>query len=238
MKRKLFCLVLTIVLATSFSQSLVAAKTITNDVYVEYENGLSQNDVPGYLVHEIIASNPNAHNITIYEIGEAKQMVTDAPMALEMKTNLIAPMSFFPVVYYYTKTEKYIRSQNVLNKDVFQFSCAKGQTVTLTQSYNVTVKGSFAGEVFDSTKLGIDVSLTGGYSKSTSYTGPSDSSPYNSRQFRTKFYENVEAYIQYADGYSIRDKGEPVFIGTSTKSGNLYIPTYYVNYSVDSYVSQ
>ena len=177
-------------------------------------------DVPNNIIEDLIKENPDA--------GVIRLINYDFPSYLD------------PIGYYTTieniSTRKSVDTYNQIAKDEFKFSVARGEEVTLTTKYTGSLKGSYSGEVLDSGKLGVDVTITGEYSKGTRYSGPNNDSNYNTREFRMKFYQNVGTYTQtgeicyhyYGTIYDRKD---------TTKTGTFKEPTKYLSYSLDKNIS-
>lgn len=110
-------------------------------------------------------------------------------------------------------------------QDYFIISAAKGQTTTLTSKFSQTLTTNFSvgDEAYAKTDIG--GSLTAEYTTSHQFVGPSESSIYNSREFRVQFYAKPVDWIQTK--YNIFNN----FVGT--RSGTAYVPTKYLLYSID-----
>lgn len=78
------------------------------------------------------------------------------------------------------------------------------------------------------TALKLNGTITKTYTKTQSFSGPPESSAYNSREYRVKFYAEKGTY----KGYYITDMGR----GPSV-SGSFKNPLRYAEYSIDKKVS-
>ncbi len=206
-------------------------------VEVNFANGLTKETVPQAVVDSIVSSNKGAANITIYEVGTLNDKSDDIVSGLEnTPSNQQMDISRKPAFSYYKNisTKKTVTQTNALAKDVFQFSVAKGQTVTLTMTYSASLTGSYSGTIVDVGNLGISGTVSGGYAKSTSYSGPGEGNVCNSRQFRTKFFENRGTYVQTAEEWDWQGQGVNYKVGNVTTSGTFKEATIFANYSVDS----
>lgn len=125
---------------------------------------------------------------------------------------------------------------DALAKDEFKFSVAKGETVTLSTKYTGSLTGSFSGTVYNAADLGVNFTISCTYEKGTQYSGPSEDSIYNSREFRMKFYHNAGSYTQsrLATTYYYMN---PMSSETQTVTGTFTEPTKYLSYSIDKKIS-
>jgi len=228
MKTKILSLTLAIFLMLALNTPVLtsaAENSKKSQPKISYAKGLSNKDVPQYIIDDLLLENPNAENITIYGVGNTDKIIEDD------LSGGITPLN----VTYYTNivTTKTVTNAKALAKDVFQFSVAKGQTVTLSQTYKASLTGSYSGSIFDSSKLGVNLTIEGTYQKSTTYSGPPESSSYNSREFRTRFYEERGNYVQRAT--KVTNYGQGVVINEPVSSSGTYKkPVSYANYSVDT----
>lgn len=235
MKIRIFKRILPFVLLLTLLSPIIGrAEPISenNTILVNYENGLNADNIPDYIIQEIIDSNPDAGAITIYEIGyfEPYEENVGKSNDLEQSHNYI----LYPPIYLDLVTDKRNLYTGVVLSDTFQFSVAKGQSVTLTKTYSVTLSSSISGIPFESAKIGISGSVTGSYTRSTTFTGPNSSDGnYNSREFRTKIFGDSGMWSQKAnvwkfDGVSYKNCGDV------SESGTWVQPTHYANYSIDT----
>lgn len=126
----------------------------------------------------------------------------------------------------------FLKEKDHLAKDEFKFSVARGEKVTLEQTYTSSLKGSASGDFLDEAKIGVDITITCKYSKGTTYTGPSESSKYNCREFRMKFYEDKGNWTQTADAVTYYFTF-PIETKKITRTGTYKKPTKYLSYSID-----
>lgn len=124
----------------------------------------------------------------------------------------------------YTTEVRAIGTESVIS-DYFIISVAKGMTVTLSDTFTKT--HSLTIQTGDTPFLiaGTSLSLTYSVSTSISYSGPGESSGYNSREYRVQFYGAVSRWHQY------RYTATGVLDSTRTGIGNC--PTRYATYSLD-----
>ncbi|WP_411677338.1 hypothetical protein [Caproicibacter sp.] len=221
-KRKLIAAFLTAALFTGVLPTGVSAQVKNNtQTKIQFADGVTKEQVPDYIINDLINSNPDADCITIYGISESED--TTPP-----KINVNGWDEYLDI-----KTTKQVTKRNVIAKDICQFTVAKGETLTLSRTYSESYTSYYSGDIFDSAKLGIGKTVTGTYYESHSYKGPGESSRYNSREFRTRFYENVGTYKQTAHVYENWGKGVVEDKGIETKTGSFHQATRSVNYSKD-----
>ncbi len=106
--------------------------------------------------------------------------------------------------------------------DHFIISCARGETVTLGYEFSETISASVSGAYYTlEDELSNSKTIT--ISASKTYSGPSQSSSYNSIEYRTRFYVRKYNYTQtrYIDGYA-----------SGSKSGSVIKPVRYASYSI------
>lgn len=189
-------------------------------------------DVPNDIIEDLIRDNPDVGVIRLINYDYIPEETYNDNYNFPSKDARILD----PIGYYTTieniSTRKTVETYNQVAKDEFNFSVARGEEVTLTTKYTGSLKGSYSGEVLDSSKIGVDITVTGEYSKGTRYYGPNNDSKYNTREFRMKFYQNVGTYTQtgeicyhyYGTIYDRKD---------TTKTGTFKEPTKYLSYSID-----
>ncbi|MGN1070690.1 MAG: hypothetical protein ACI4P5_09745 [Candidatus Fimadaptatus sp.] len=110
-------------------------------------------------------------------------------------------------------------------QDNFIISVAKGQTITLGKEKTFNLKCTVTGKS-SAAQLGLEGNLSVKYSASSTWVGPSESSEYNSREFRVKMYENQGRYTGYQRIGGVR-------VG-DLQSGTWTEPAGYAQYSIDS----
>ena len=125
-------------------------------------------------------------------------------------------------------TNKTYTSTNKLSHSDHLTSAAKGQTVTLGYNYSYTVTASVSGSFYDKLTLGLNGEIKVTYSRTDTFTGPPEGSPYNSRSFGVKYYINTGAYMSF------------VYLNGGILSANLHTfsePAYHDSYSTDKIVN-
>lgn len=191
-----------------------------NDYTPIYVSGsVDINNIPQSVIDDLVSSYPNADNITIYDFGYIEE-----DFGLH-----ITPFQPYPVVY---ETMLTVLRSNQVGDDKFVFSVAKGQETTITETYTVSYKGSITGEWFDKVKIGAEKTITGSYQKNTKYNGPPESSIFNSRQFRIRFFQDEGTFVQKAGWYNLSD-----WLYDETRHGSYEMPTSFAAYSVDVSIS-
>lgn len=183
--------------ATSTTYSYPDINTI-----VVVENGAI--DIPKNMVDEVARENPNT-TVTFSNYIEAEPAITPR------------------IVFGITITSKTITASNYIDKDVFVVSVAKGATISLTEKWSA----SLAAEATHSDAkegLKLNGTITKEYSKTQTFSGPPESSQYNSREFRVRFYADKGTY----EGYYETDMGR----GPSV-SGSFKNPLRYAEYTID-----
>lgn len=221
--KKIVSMLLALILAFPFSITALAGdisqdiSTTTNQPRVIIEN--TNQKIPDYIIKDLIKDNPDAGQITITEFSSMSQTNNSNNM-------VITPM----YVNYYSDVVKVTTASNVLAKDSFVTSVARGQTQTLSNTWSGTLSCTISGKI-DYASLGITGSLTKTYTKTDVFNGPPESSNYNCREFRVKFYQNQGTYT---DKYHTDFSGSVVVI---PESGNWTEPSYYLAYSIDKNVN-
>lgn len=166
-----------------------------------------------------------ANNATFKESNPADNLSTTSP-----ENNLVRQTTYttYPIVHIFKAT-----SATKLAEDDFIVSVARGQTVTISTqlefgidvSYTPSLESSFSAldivTVQSAIEGSISAHLTLTVFASTTFSGPSESSSYNTRTFRVKFY------------HRIRDYKSTDILGEVTYR-SFWEPMYYVQYSVDS----
>lgn len=206
----------------------------SNDVILNISK--DANDVPLEIVQQIVEENRDASSIRILEYGEIKD-IGNSPEQMENFDTESIPEYGTSLMFKYKniKTYKTVKYKNQVAKDEFKFSVAKGETVSLKTEYTGVLKGKISGQYFKKSNIGAEITIKGKYSKGTKYSGPPESSKYNAREYRMKFYQEVGTYKQVADKvtyYGLHiEKTEKV-----SKTGSYKKPTKYVSYSIDKKV--
>lgn len=116
--------------------------------------------------------------------------------------------------------------------DRFIESAAKGEKVCLKETYSYTLSAgiSASASIPDAGEItgNLNGSINHVIEKGTEFSGPSEDSQYNSREYRCKYYINKGLYQSH---WVNRFTGkEDVFCG------EYYEPSRYARYSIDSYI--
>lgn len=164
--------------------------------------------IPQEVVDDILADNPGEH-ITIHNwtVAEPSPSPRIAWVKITEKTTLKA------------KTEV---------KDVFVISVAKGGSKKLTSTWKTSVSASVTANGVTASiakaALGLTAKIEKTYSKSESFSGPPESSKYNSREYRVKFYESSGTWkgTSHSEGFN-----------SVSVSGTWKEPHSYAEYSKD-----
>lgn len=120
-------------------------------------------------------------------------------------------------------TKRNTTQSNYVDKDSFVISVAKGSNVSLSQTWSQSLTASAThSDAISALKLNGSVTKT--YTKTQSFSGPPETSAYNSREYRVRFYADRGTY----EGYYITDMGKGPSI-----SGSFKNPLYYAEYSID-----
>lgn len=196
------------------------------------------NDIPNNIVQQIIKENPDAGVINILEYGDCDSSDIEENEIINIPKKIVdLPANTYggtQVLIQDIKTKKDSPVEK-LAKDVFKLSVAKGETQTLTTEYTASLKSSFEGSYFETASIGADITMTVRHKRGSVFKGPEESSRYNTREYRTKFYHNVGRYTQLAFKNTYVN-GRKVSSQLITKKGVYKIPTRYVSYSTDKLV--
>ena len=134
---------------------------------------------------------------------------------------------FQPSPYYIYDTELTALADPYVIKTEFVISVAKGQTITLTEEYqgglSLEIK---TGTPFVEALIGADITCT--YKKTQQFSGPPESSQYNSRSYYVRYLGQENEWVQRRYYYGL-------LMGVT--SGTAIIPTEYQAYSIDRIVS-
>ena len=114
----------------------------------------------------------------------------------------------------------------MLEKEHLIISVAKGQTTTLSSSKTITSELSVSGSYYDYGKLDLTKSKSYTVSKSDTFTGPAESSVYNTRLYYAREYVNKGSYKQYQCFNN--------FCSDVAKTGTFKEPAKIISYSRDS----
>ncbi|WP_027400212.1 hypothetical protein [Anaerovorax odorimutans] len=201
--------------------------------------------IPEFMIDDIIKEHPDAGEITFYEYKDYEDVdegnyKNTSPLSQQFdlaEENFINPenIQINSKGYFTTgpvKTTKKVTIKNQIAKEEFKFSVAKGETVTLSQSYKGSLKGSYTGRPLNLGDLGVTTTVTGEFKKGTKYNGPSESSSYNCREFYMRFYQNVGTYKQTQNTY-YNYAGHKTLYDTKTKTGTYKQAIKFSSFSVD-----
>lgn len=143
-------------------------------------------DIPTNVVNDIVKSNPDAGLITIMSYDYINNGEIDNSIKPDMFTILV------PII---TTTSKTYTYRDIEGKDVFVTSVAKGQTTELSQDFTASLSSSIS-NAFNIKQLGLNATVTKKYASKTAFAGPPESSYYNSREYRVKFYQDIGNFTQ------------------------------------------
>lgn len=151
----------------------------------------------------------NDDRVTILDVGYANQEPLVQPRSLSYRTTILG----------YGSTEYKVQN-------FFVISVAKGMTEKLETEFTKTVTTGFGtGSNAPYVSSSISKSVTAKYDVTFNFSGPPESSEYNSREFRVQFYAH--------DIYWQQDKLSPSGGVVETRSGTGAEPTKYLLYSLD-----
>ncbi|RCX17936.1 hypothetical protein DFR58_106104 [Anaerobacterium chartisolvens] len=183
----------------------IGGRTFNVTVPTEFKDDISMEEL-----FSIAGSDPDAGDIGIIKVGYAVRGLdnlsktdTDAPGICVMGS----------VIKAYT-------IYNEFQSDRFIASYAKGETVKTQSVISSTLRSTISGGI----PVGLaGVTLTCDITKGTELTGPDESSEYNSREYRCKFYQSSGKWIQVIaiNGIAI------------SQSGRFREPSKYILYSRD-----
>jgi hypothetical protein len=131
----------------------------------------------------LVDTYPDAGNITIYEIGTVDSLSKDNDNSYQM---LVMSGRHWLVDYAEDAIKTYTR-RNYFESDRFMDSCAKGEKKTIKKTISTSLSWGCSGDqVYN---LDVNYNLTYSIVRGQELVGPPESSAYNSREFRVKFYE-------------------------------------------------
>lgn len=134
---------------------------------------------------------------------------------------------FQPFPYYTYDTELTPLGDPEVIKTDFVISVAKGQTVTLTETYQGGASVEIeTGTPYIEALIGTGITCT--YEKTQKFSGPPEESQFNSRSFYVKYLGQRNEWVQKQYYYGM-------VMGVA--SGTAVIPTEYQAYSIDRFVS-
>lgn len=219
-----------IIMILLLSTNVYANSSEEHQTKIIIEDGVE--NLPDYIIQQLLAENPTAGVITIYEYNYLPEIANQLTSEdLTQSDNMTINALGKPIVTN-VRTTKSVTNRDRLAKDEFKFSVAKGETVTLSKTYSGTLKGSIKGTLWKKADIGADVTITAEYKRGTEYKGPEESSRFNSREFRMKFYEETGTYTQLAD-LVYHGTGLPYTEKNVKTTGTYAKPTRYLSYSID-----
>ncbi|QWU17228.1 hypothetical protein SAMN04487895_104407 [Paenibacillus sophorae] len=156
------------------------------------------------ILDQAIELHPNQPEYNIY----IEDVVTESEVPLNILSS--ADLSVANYHWYDTGstyfTSKQVVSTNNPTAANFVISVAKGQTVQLGYNYSFTVSSSYSAQAGMPSGAGANVqgslsaSATKTYSSTTTWTGPPETSTYNSRTYYTTGYKTYGNYTTYQYG--------------------------------------
>jgi len=194
---------------TEYEIQLDADTSIIVSVPEEYQSLMSEEDLI------VIALNENLQDgerINIHYVEEIEP-AQEEPLA-----------SVFGIYTYNTTLSKTGSEMAVQN--YFVISVAKGQVTTLKQEFIQTMSAGVAVNAYKVTAE-LKASVTASHSTTQQFSGPPETSIYNSRQFRVQFY--AQKYIFTQTRYFLG-------VASGTVRGTVDMPTRWASYSIDSTV--
>lgn len=204
--KKILSLILSLSLFLTMGFPITAKESTSQpDIVI---NGITE-EIPDYIIQDIIQNNPDAGQITIYEYKD----FTDTPVIQ-------------PFYVTFSDVKKTYTGYNIQAKDLFVTSVAKGQVRTLGVQWSGTLSCSITGGI-DQSALGISGSVTKTYYASDVFTGPSNDEPFNSREFRVVFFENQGTYTSTCHDTIAG------FVLKYPVNGTFNEPIKYLAYSID-----
>lgn len=205
--KRLFALLLTMVVSVGFSINTYAATPKQSEVTI-----LPQaNGIPEDVVNDIIKTYPNC------------SIVISNWVKPNTSNHLITPQIALPGRI--TKTTTEIKVQKY---DYFVISVAKGSTKKLTTTWKKSLSPSCSISALKSS-LSLAGTIERTYTKEVTFAGPPEGSKYNSREYRVKFYENRGTFIETQRMDDIGHK-------LPDRSGTWTSPHSYAEFSIDKKV--
>lgn len=213
--KKFLSLTISLVLTCCFFVSPVSAHESTfnhtlPDIVID-----SDVEIPENILEELQNEYPDAVQITIYGYYEVPE-----PTVPEIVPQYVNKIS---------KVNKTTTQYNVMTKNEFIISVAKGQTIQLSSTTTFSLEANVSGKA-SVADLGLKSSISQTFTTSMTWTGPEANSTANSREYRIKFYENQGTYT------AVRQFG-PTGMGFEEISGTWSEPVKYLQYSIDHRVS-
>lgn len=181
--------------------------------------------IPEKYVLALLEENPDAGHITIHGWGKPGGGKRAAGGAYAL--GIIPGEGGY---YARIETEKTSTKAEYAAADYFCFSAAKGETGTLAKNYAEQLSLFIDGLPFSKTDLGLTSSVNAAYPKGTPYSGPSEDTEGNSREFRLRLYAEEGEWTQSKTYYNSWDDS---VLGTEERTGSYINPTCYLTYSID-----
>lgn len=208
----LFCIMLLLFTSIALADSF---PTVTIDSSVS--------GIPGWVIEDICRSHPDAKEIHITGWHNALQ-----------PSNMVQPAAYG---WSYSNVVVTKTTSDAVLGDYFIISVARGAEKTLSSTWTRTISSSLQVAtsstddfpVPSTNTLGISASITSSYTTTLLFHGPEESSPYNSRQYRVKFYGDKGTWSATA----IWDFN---IMRRSQLTGTWIKPTYYAEYSIDQLI--
>ncbi len=186
-------------------------------------------NVPDSIIENLLLTHPDAGSIHIYAYQKAENM----------RESYVVPCGVFH--YTYSNISTHCAQHHGCYRTDFLISVARGSTTTLAVEYSYTSGTTVNGSVTVGTDknaalptaltLGLNTSCSVSYKVSTSwaFSGPSESSEYNSRSFYVSYYGNIGGWSCTAT--------RSISPSTVQMSGQYIEPLDYVAYSIDRKVN-
>lgn len=214
----------TILFLLMFLNAVIADAPASSEPVVIFSG--TGNQVPAQVLEQLLQENADAVAI---------QITKWTPSV----SNGVSTYDFIgPPVWYYISLTKSVTQRATTLDDRYIISCAKGVTKTLTTTFSHTVhseisfSGSIGGEGYPlatTTELGIDGSNTVTIATTVQYTGPSEDSEANSREFRVRWYGDIGTWSGVLK-YVASDE-------TVVVTGNWIGVVGAVEYSIDRFIT-
>ncbi len=189
--------------------------------------------IPAALVADIVSSHPDASAINIVSWHQAEASSTSAA------GNPVGVL-VFPTQYTYSNIKVNYAQRHGKFRSDFLLSVARGATAQLTATYSFSTSAIVSGSVTagDNKNVALPLAATLGLNINSSvavtiavsrvFSGPSESSQYNTRLFYVDYYGDIGGWSCTAT------RALPA--STVQMSGMFIEPTDYVEYSVDKLI--
>lgn len=192
-------------------------------------------DIPFSAIHELIKEYGSSDVVvTILEWdsrtgrmpGDEKLPGNEAELAIAAGKETDSSIVIQAGACSYSDVIKTTKETNVLEKNTFICSVAKGeQNSTLQTTFKESISGSASGGI-PLAKLGITAALEYTVRPERVFNGPNEDSPYNSREFRVRLYADKGSY-------TATKTCVPPFQTIEYIIGNWTDPSCWISYSVD-----